>query len=137
AIVRQHTVFAIGRVSMMRTVSPARASWSLRAFTFVVRVICFPYLGCAIRRVRRTVTVLSILSLTTTPVRVLRAARPGAVVVVSSLIPSPLATALRAENGLHPGDVAAQRPEPHRVLDALGRGPEAEHQPLVPQFRQL
>src|SRR6266508_6659292 len=43
SVTRQLTVFASGRVSMMRTVSPARAPCSasrLRAFTFLLRVTC-------------------------------------------------------------------------------------------------
>src|SRR5512147_653461 len=45
SVTRQVTVFASGRVSMMRTVSPARAPASpsrFRAFTFLLRVTCFP-----------------------------------------------------------------------------------------------
>src|SRR5919107_686995 len=46
SVTRQLTVFASGRVSMMRTVSPARAPCSpsrFRAFTFLLRVTCLPY----------------------------------------------------------------------------------------------
>src|SRR6266446_2476729 len=45
SVTRQRTVFASGRVSMIRTVSPARAAPSpstLRALTFLVRVTCLP-----------------------------------------------------------------------------------------------
>src|ERR1043165_341406 len=86
---RQRTVLASGRVSTIRTVSPACASRSLRALTVLVRVICFAYTGCAKRRDRITVTVRVILSLVTTPVRVLRWAR-GLLVcsVISALVGS-------------------------------------------------
>src|SRR6476661_6505814 len=45
SVTRQRTVLASGRVSMMRTVSPARAAPSpstFRAFTVLVRVTCLP-----------------------------------------------------------------------------------------------
>ena len=45
SVTRQRTVFASGRVSISRTTSPAFAAPSpsrFRAFTFLVRVTCFP-----------------------------------------------------------------------------------------------
>src|SRR6185295_5166664 len=102
SVTRQHTVFASGRVSMIRTVSPARAAPSpstFRAFTFLVRVTCLPYIGCAERRTSETVTVLVILSLVTTPVRVFRRARPAVWTSCDSAID------LLPEDRLQPRDV--------------------------------
>jgi hypothetical protein len=68
--------FDSGRVSMMRTVSPCFAEFSSScAFRRVVRVTILPYTGCGTRRSIATTTVFCILSLTTTPTRVLRDAR--------------------------------------------------------------
>src|SRR3989442_3954306 len=69
---RHRLVFDKGRVSAMRTVSPALAPSSSCAATCLVRSTRFPYRGCAKRRTIATVTVFCILSFTTTPVRTLR-----------------------------------------------------------------
>src|SRR4051812_48711693 len=63
----------------MRTVSPTFAEFSSSwAFRRVVRVTILPYTGCGTRRSIATTTVFSILSLTTSPTRVLREARSRA-----------------------------------------------------------
>src|SRR6478672_4069189 len=63
---------------MIRTVSPVFAEFSSScAFTRLVRVTIFPYTGCGTRRSIATTTVFCILSLTTVPVRTLRALRAG------------------------------------------------------------
>src|SRR6267143_254265 len=69
---RQRLDLDRGRVSTIRTVSPAFAPISSWAATVLDRTSCLPYRACANRRVSETVTVFCILSLTTTPVRTLR-----------------------------------------------------------------
>src|SRR5437879_5857489 len=62
---RHRLVFDKGRVSAMRTVSPALAPSSSCAATCLVRSTRFPYRGCAKRRTIATVTVCCLLSFTT------------------------------------------------------------------------
>src|SRR6185437_4795587 len=133
SVTRQRTVFASGRVSMRRTVSPARAAASparFRAFTFLVRVTCFPYTGWAYRRTSETVTVRSILSLVTTPVRVFRRAR-------SAVCGSAMADFLLSQDRLQARDVPPDGAEAHRVLDRLGGGAEAQVEALGHELLQL
>src|SRR5665213_3041074 len=87
---------------MIRTVSPSFAEFSSScALSFLVRVIIFPYTGCFTRRSIATTTVFSILSLTTVPVRTLRALRVSSPSVVSVILLLPLVL-----HRLEPGDVA-------------------------------
>src|SRR5512134_2287322 len=69
---RHRLIFDSGRVSSIRTRSPAFAPCSSCACTRLVRTTCLPYSPWANRRTSDTVTVFCILSLTTTPVRTLR-----------------------------------------------------------------
>src|SRR5205807_5964632 len=76
ATTRQRLSCEIGRVSMIRTRSPI-LHWfcSSCALNRVDCRTCFLYFGCSLSVCTRTTTVLSILSLMTVPVRVLRIAR--------------------------------------------------------------
>src|ERR1700730_45867 len=76
ATTRQRLSCESGRVSMIRTRSPT-LHWfcSSCALNRVACWMCFLYFGCSLRVCTRTMTVLSILSLMTVPVRVLRIAR--------------------------------------------------------------
>src|SRR5690606_16157148 len=67
---RQRFCLLIGRVSMMRTVSPIWASsFSSCAMNLLESFTNFPYFGCITRRSTITTTLLFILSLVTTPTR--------------------------------------------------------------------
>src|SRR5918998_4266908 len=73
---RQRLVADRGRVSMSRTRSPTPHSlFSSCALYLLVRRRTLPYIACLTRSSTETTTVLSILSLTTRPSRVLRAVR--------------------------------------------------------------
>src|SRR5690606_17265891 len=104
---RQRLSFDSGRVSMMRTVSPAFAEFSSScALSRVVRVTIFLYIGCGTRRSIATTTVFCISSLTTMPTRVLRALR-GVVAcsfrVTSAMVfQAPPRSARLLGGGLHP-----------------------------------
>src|SRR5207244_11405853 len=76
ATTRQRLSCDSGRVSMMRTRSPT-LHWfcSSCALNRVDCWMCFFYFGCSLSVCTRTTTVLSILSLMTVPVRVLRMSR--------------------------------------------------------------
>src|SRR5207245_6826936 len=99
-----------GRVSMMRTRSPT-LHWfcSSCALNRVDCWMCFLYFGCSLRVCTRTMTVLSILSLMTVPVRVLRIAR--------SIAWSSLRTSVISET--------SQTLAWHSSAARLGRGPAA------------
>src|SRR6267143_1215809 len=88
ATTRQRLSCESGRVSMIRTRSPT-LHWfcSSCALNRVACWMCFLYFGCSLSVCTRTMTVLSILSLMTVPVRVLRMART--VVGCSSVTMSP------------------------------------------------
>src|ERR1700694_3666166 len=76
ATTRQRLSCESGRVSMIRTRSPTLHSFcSSCALNRVACWMCFLYFGCSLRVCTRTMTVLSILSLMTVAVRVLRIAR--------------------------------------------------------------
>src|SRR5262249_53858419 len=101
-----------GRVSVMATLSPILASFfSSCARKVDVRRWVFPYSGSRTCRSIATFTVLSILSLTTTP-------------VTTALVAIALHRLLLAQHGLHARQVPAQRLQlvgrlelPHRLLD--------------------
>src|SRR5262249_33216098 len=149
---RHRLSFDSGRVSAMRTVSPAFAELSSScAFTRFVRVTILPYTGCGTRRSIATTTVFCILSLTTRPVRVFRVARSGApfvLVVVSAIGLSLLALrglrslrtlrsvrfTLLAQHGLEARQVAANHAQAERILEGLGRAAELEAEPLLLQL---
>src|SRR6185503_6579621 len=146
---RHRLSFDSGRVSAMRTVSPAFAELSSScAFTRFVRVTILPYTGCGTRRSIATTTVFCILSLTTRPVRVLRVARSGApfvLVVVSAIGLSLLALrgrctlrsirfTLLSQHGLEARQVATNHAQAERILERLGRAAELEAEPLLLQF---
>src|SRR5580765_1301468 len=94
--IRHALVLESGRHSSISTRSPSPHSFfSSWAWYFFERVRIFPYIGCVTRRSTRTVTVLSILSLTTRPVSV-------RVVLPSVILPSPFPSGSCA-HGLYPG----------------------------------
>src|ERR1700676_4939109 len=119
----------------MRTVSPTFAefssSWAFRRF---VRVTILPYTGCGTRRSIATTTVFSILSLTTRPVRDLRAFRsvaslPCWFVISAMVIPPRSARALElalAQDGLEARHVLADPAQPERVFEGLRRRTELQ-----------
>src|SRR5690606_9908966 len=115
-----------GRVSMIRTTSPVRhefcSSWALN---FLVRRMVRLYLGCMTVRSTATTTVLSILSETTVPTRVLRTPRWDSVTDdPSSSRRGRLAADVQLPlppDGVDTGDILAHRPHPHRVVE-LPRG---------------
>src|SRR5690606_30732543 len=81
---RHRLVADNGRVSMRSTRSPTpQALCSSCAFSLLVRCITLPYSGCLTRSSIWTTTVLSILSLMTTPSRTFR--RPRGFVVVPAV----------------------------------------------------
>src|SRR5205823_11962311 len=99
---------------MMRTVSPVLAAFSSScAFTRLVRVTILPYTGCGTRRSISTTTVFCILSLTTSPVRVLRERREIAVEPVGLVISAiGLCLLLFAQHGLEARQVPAVPAQP-------------------------
>src|SRR5579884_2736025 len=107
-----------GRLSAMATRSPTFASFfSSWARNVEVRRCVLPYSGSRTWRSIATFTVLSILSLTTTPVTV-------------ALVAIALHRLLLAQHRLDPGQVAAQPLE-------LARRFELSHRLLDPQPEQL
>src|SRR5690606_11069065 len=130
-----------GRVSMIRTTSPVRhefcSSWALN---FLVRRMVRLYLGCMTVRSTATTTVLSILSETTVPTRVLRTPRWDSVTDDPSLLPRPLAADVQLPlpfDVVNAGDVLADGPHPHGIVQ-LSRGQlEAEVEQLLLQLGQL
>src|SRR4029079_15325575 len=117
---RQRLSLESGRVSMIRTVSPAFAEFSSScAFSRVVRVTIFPYTGCGTRRSMATTTVFSILSLTTRPVRVFRVPRSlvAFVFVVSAI-------GLFPQDRLQTRDVATDHAQTKRILEWFGGATE-------------
>src|SRR6266508_4518062 len=76
-----------GRVSIRSTRSPTpQAFCSSWALSLLLRRMTLPYSGCLTRSSTSTVTVLSILSLTTRPSRVLRRPRGSLVTVLSFVV---------------------------------------------------
>src|ERR1700694_3431189 len=110
ATTRQRLSCESGRVSMIRTRSPT-LHWfcSSCALNRVACWMCFLYFGCSLRVCTRTMTVLSILSLMTVPVRVLRIAR--------SIAWSSLLTSVTSET--------SQTLAWHSSAARVGRGPAA------------
>src|SRR4051794_29751343 len=88
---RQRLLADSGLVSMMRTRSPI-PHWfcSSCAFSLLVRRSTLPYSACLTRSSTDTTTVLSILSLTTRPSRVLRRLRVSSIALVSVTLPASL-----------------------------------------------
>src|SRR6266508_1267895 len=84
---RQRLVADSGRVSIRSTRSPTpQAFCSSWALSLLLRRMTLPYSGCLTRSSTSTVTVLSILSLTTRPSRVLRRPRGSLVTVLSFVV---------------------------------------------------
>src|SRR2546430_13411531 len=85
-------------------------------------------IGCVKRRSTRTTTVLSCLSLTTTPCNVRfgisRSLRLGS-------------RALLRRNCLDAGDIAADLPHPRGVLELSGRALKAQIEPLLLELQRL
>src|SRR5512143_1039093 len=133
---RHRLSFDSGRVSAIRTVSPVLAVFSSScAFTRRVRVTILPYTGCGTRRSIATTTVLCILSLTTRPVRVLRAPRSDR----RASAPSPFVCVVSAiglfpQHRLEARDVAPNYPQAKRILERLGRAPELQPEALLLQL---
>src|SRR5688572_597783 len=120
----------------MRTRSPFFAVFSSScAFTFTVRVTIFPYTGWATRRSSATTTVFCILSLTTRPVRSLRLPRFGVVLVLVMSAIRGIPLLLFGQHRLQPRDVLADRAQPQRVLQCLGRAPESQPEALFFELR--
>src|SRR6266536_86688 len=126
---RQRLAADRGRVSNTRTRSPTLAFCSSWALSLVVRLIVLPYKRCWRRSSTSTTTVFSILSETTTPVRVLRFPRAPVGVVAASWsampVPSVLPTAAkpalgRGSHGRHRGrhGLAGELPLPDGREDA-------------------
>src|SRR6202165_426576 len=110
ATTRQRLSCDSARVSMIRTRSPT-LHWfcSSCALNRVACWMCFLYFGCSLSVCTRTMTVLSILSLMTVPVRVLRIAR--------SIAWSSLLTSVTSET--------SQTLAWHSSAARVGRGPAA------------
>src|SRR5262250_2994144 len=123
----------------MRTVSPAFAELaSACAFPFFVRVTILPYTGCGTRRSIATTTVFAILSLTTSPTRVLRVARLKRADALSEFVISAIGLCLLellfSEHGLEARQIAANHAQAQRILERLRRTPELEAELLLLEF---
>src|SRR5207244_5716597 len=123
ATTRQRLSCESGRVSMIRTRSPTLhwfcSSWALKR---VDCWMCFLYLRCSLRVCTRTTTVLSILSLMTVPVRVLRIAR--SVVACSSVMRS--TPSRRRDAGAAWGSAAPARSRARRYAPSDGSRSRSE-----------
>src|SRR5690554_1497486 len=122
---RQRFSLLSGRVSITRTLSPIRHSFcSSWAFSLVVRRMVFPKSGCLTSLSTATTTVLSILSLTTVPTRVLRCARSG---IAGLQPPSFLLVPVGLDPGLpfpedrfYSGQVFPDHPDPPVIIELSG-----------------
>ena len=110
--------------------APIRSSC---AFTVLVRVTILPYTGCAHATLDRDDDRLLHLvarhdARAHLPRRRRASRRPSLVSAIVCLLTPGRAL---AQDRLNPRDVPADRAEPQRVLDRLGRRPEAEAEPLL------
>src|SRR5574337_8667 len=113
------------------------------AFTRVLRRIILLYPWWRVRRLISTTTVFCILSLTTVPTTVWRRLRSagGVASILRSSLPGRGRRRRRSRGGalgrLDPGDVAAELPDPHGILQ-LRRGlAEPQSEEFVGQFGLL
>src|SRR5882672_9729020 len=130
-ITSQHLSLEMGRRSSIHTISPTANSFlSSCAWYFFERRTVFFMVGCVKRRSTRTTTVLSCLSLTTTPCSV----RFG--IAVSSLRLR-LCRALLLRDGPNACNVATNLAHPGGVLELSRRPLEAQVEPLLLQLHAL